>query len=164
MRLRTTCLLTRWHMTTTVKTCFKCNTEKQISEFYKHAKMGDGHLGKCKECTRLDVVANRLKKLDYYRRYDIERSKLPHRIADSSERVRLSKQVSPEKHLARHAVNNAIRDGRLTKSPCVICGNPKVVGHHEDYSKPLDVIWLCYAHHSQYHLGQITLPEKENAF
>lgn len=151
-------------MTTTLKTCFKCKAEKPLSEFYKHAEMGDGHLGKCKECTKTDVIANRLKRLDYYRQYDIERSKSPHRIAATAARVRLSNQLNPEKYKAHYAVTNAVRDGRLTKSPCVICGNTKVVGHHEDYSKPLDVIWLCYAHHSQYHLGQIKLPEKENAF
>lgn len=36
------------------KTCFKCNTEKPLSDYYKHKKMGDGHLGKCKECTKKD--------------------------------------------------------------------------------------------------------------
>ncbi|HAY3553731.1 hypothetical protein [Elizabethkingia meningoseptica] len=36
------------------KTCFKCNIEKQINEFYKHKKMGDGHLNKCKTCTKND--------------------------------------------------------------------------------------------------------------
>ncbi len=38
----------------TTKICFKCNTEKDLSEYYKHKQMGDGHLGKCKDCTRLD--------------------------------------------------------------------------------------------------------------
>jgi hypothetical protein len=36
------------------KICFKCNTEKPLSDYYKHKKMGDGHLGKCKECTKKD--------------------------------------------------------------------------------------------------------------
>lgn len=37
------------------KSCFKCNIVKPLGEFYKHKKMGDGHLGKCKTCTKKDV-------------------------------------------------------------------------------------------------------------
>lgn len=37
-----------------MKTCFKCNTEKELDEFYKHPMMADGHLNKCKVCTRSD--------------------------------------------------------------------------------------------------------------
>lgn len=43
-----------------MKTCFKCNQEKPIDDFYVHKQMGDGHLGKCKECTKQDAKIKRV--------------------------------------------------------------------------------------------------------
>jgi hypothetical protein len=52
------------------KVCFKCEQEKNITEFYRHSEMFDGHLGKCKECTKTDNRNNRARRLSYYRKYD----------------------------------------------------------------------------------------------
>ena len=61
------------------------------------------------------------------------------------------RQRNPEKYRAQTAVGNALRDGKLVKRPCEICGDPKVHGHHDDYSKPLEVRWLCWVHHKTIH-------------
>ena len=45
----------------------------------------------------------------------------------------------------------AVRRGEVVKQPCVRCGEKKSFGHHDDYSKPLDVIWLCALHHRERH-------------
>jgi hypothetical protein len=52
---------------------------------------------------------------------------------------------------AKWAVRYAIVKGELNRMPCVKCGNPKSEAHHEDYSKPLEVIWLCKKHHEEHH-------------
>ena len=57
----------------------------------------------------------------------------------------------PEAYAARTAVGNAVRDGKLQKEPCLFCGTAKVHGHHRDYSKPLEVIWLCARCHNRLH-------------
>lgn len=57
----------------------------------------------------------------------------------------------PERVKARNAVSRALKSGRLIKKPCVKCGDNKSFAHHTDYSKPLDVVWLCRTHHRAEH-------------
>lgn len=57
----------------------------------------------------------------------------------------------PAKKAARWAVKNAIRRGRMQPQPCARCGSPDSQAHHDDYSKPLDVLWFCPLHHSELH-------------
>ena len=45
------------------KKCFKCNIVKDLTEYYKHKKMGDGHLNKCKDCTKKDTKGRLAEKL-----------------------------------------------------------------------------------------------------
>lgn len=58
---------------------------------------------------------------------------------------------NPLKNKARYNIYNAIVAGKIFKKPCQICGELKVEAHHSDYSKPLDVIWLCKNHHLELH-------------
>lgn len=42
--------------------------------------------------------------------------------------------------------------GKLNRLPCEICGTTeKVEAHHDDYTKPYDVRWLCFNHHREFH-------------
>ncbi len=60
--------------------------------------------------------------------------------------------VNTEKlEAAKLVYNRAIANGRLVRGPCAICGKPNGVGHHENYDKPLDVVWLCPSHHRLRH-------------
>jgi len=110
--------------------------------------MADGHLGKCKECSRSDTIQNRRKKVEYYRMYDRERTRLPQRIALRNEILMKQKENEPDKYKARTRANNALRDGHIKKEPCYFCGSTNDLEmHHPDYSKPLRIYWLCKTCH-----------------
>ena len=125
------------------KKCLKCGEIKDIEMFYTHPKMIDGHINKCKACTKIDVHDNYKKNKVYYQAYDRERNRDEERKKRRAIYERNHREKYPEKYKARTAVNNAIRDGRLKKEPCCICGSMFSQAHHEDYSKPLDVKWYC---------------------
>lgn len=129
------------------KKCSKCGETLDLSKFYKHPGNLDGRTGKCKECAKEDVRANRRKNVEKYRAYDRERGN-----RQPAEYLKNYRVNYPNKYKATNMVNNAIRDGKLFKEPCEICGSEDSVhAHHDDYLKPLNVRWLCAAHHSQWH-------------
>lgn len=133
-----------------MKTCFKCQSLKPLSDFYRHANMADGRLNKCIDCAKKDARMVRSSKIDYYRAYDRERAALPHRQA-LAKRVFANWIVEhKDRRAANIALGNAVKRGLVKKQPCWVCGE-KAVAHHPDYSRPLDVVWLCYAHHKQTH-------------
>ena len=81
-----------------------------------------------------------------------------HRIArrtkkvDKTEEYRKYYKNNLEKVRAHATIRRAVVKGKLKKLSCAICklvGNSH--GHHSDYSKPLEVIWLCPLHHKQIH-------------
>jgi len=140
-----------------MKKCFKCKKEKEISEFYKHSQMPDGHVNKCKECNKKDVK-------DRYsteegRNKVIEYEKLrfnnPERKLKIKEYQRKRVINHPNKTKANRMVNNLIKKGKLNRLPCEICGDIKSQAHHPDYRRPLYVKWLCFKHHREEH-GQKT--------
>lgn len=150
------------------KTCFKCNEHKPLKDFYVHPQMGDGHLNKCKECTKRDT-AERSEKLSKVPEW-VLLERMRHRLKSAMARLegaatRLTpaqkaevtekyRSKYPEKRAAHYAVAKAIRAEILKKQPCEKCGAVKVQAHHDDYSKPLEVRWLCVPHHNEHHVAE----------
>lgn len=136
-----------------IKKCFKCGKKKDATFFYKHSEMADGHLGKCKECAKKDVTEHRLKNIERVRAYDRERGKLPHRIKSCLKNTRKYRKVYPLRYAAQAILNNAVRSKKIKKpKKCSICyKKKKIYGHHEDYYKPLEVVWVCQVCHKKIH-------------
>lgn len=111
--------------------------------------MADGHLGKCKKCCKLQARVRR-RTNPAVQEYDRMRSKQPERAAKRVAVGKAWRLANPEKYRAQNTVNNAIRDGKLKRQPCETCGR-RAHAHHDDYSKPLDVRWLCALHHQRDH-------------
>jgi hypothetical protein len=119
--------------------CKKCTGELPASDFYKNDLS-------CKTCRKALVRANRAKNINYYREYDRARGNRqpPNYLKEYRDRY-------PNKYRAHNMVNNSIRDGKLFSEPCHCGVQDGVHAHHDDYAKPLNVRWLCPAHHKQWH-------------
>ena len=154
-----------------MKICFKCQNKKPLSEFYKHSAMTDGRLGKCKDCTKSDVREHRLNNIDKVRRYDrnrpnaVDRTKrflVAHkeRLKDDDYKERTNKHKrehyrrNKEKKAANVLLKRAVDRGDMERPiNCPICGSGErtIHGHHDDYTKPLDVTWCCPKCHGEIH-------------
>lgn len=172
-------------MTSELKVCKRCAAEKPLASFGSHSHTKDGLQSRCKDCInavsrayratpeakekmheyhRRAVVKERVKEKDKARRNSpIGKKQITeaHRRYRESERGRIAaartkeRDVSSGKRIARIAVNNAVRDGRLPKVStmiCCSCGVPaEEFHHHRGYAKEswLDVIPLCRRCHCE---------------
>lgn len=142
-------------MTILEKRCFKCGRKKALSLFYAHPKMADGHLGKCKSCTKKDVRTRYEIKALEIQAWDRERSQKAERKKAQVRHLRAFRSKYPQKAKAWSAVSRAIQNGRLKRQACAGCGSTeKVQAHHHNYQRPLDVEWLCFGCHRRSRHGQ----------
>jgi hypothetical protein len=148
-----------------LKLCLKCRIEKPADQFYYDRSAPNGKRSRCETCQRADQrsrrAANPEKARDSVRRWrEANREKARERdrlryAADAEKYRKLVRQwerLNPEKKRARHRVLTAKRNGSLTPQVCEVCGAGKTHGHHPDYSKPLEVRWLCAKHHRLEHI------------
>ena len=112
------------------KYCTKCERELPVSQFDRDRSNPDGLYANCKDCKRAYRQANRKSWL-----------------STQYERIAGSPEIKP-KRKAWNALYYALKVGKITKpETCSICnervGKDKIQSHHEDYSKPFDVVWCC---------------------
>ncbi|WP_201595398.1 hypothetical protein [Psychrobacter vallis] len=146
--------------------CQYCKNSKPTDDFYQSSIRKDGKNGSCKECVRAKVRANRAKNIDHYLEFDRKRANNPDRVQarkdyqltergqqKASAAKRAYAERNPLIRQAHNAVNNALRDGKLARASCCeTCqSEAELHGHHCDYNKPLDVMWLCDPCHKAWH-------------
>lgn len=142
-------------------TCKVCGVTSDDAEFYS------GVNTRCKECHKAKVRENREAKSDYYREYDAYRYQNDPRVrarhrryaktdagkASLTEARKKWHENNAEKRAAHVILGNAVRDKRVDKpDTCSRCGaGGRIDGHHADYTRPLDVVWLCRSCHVAEH-------------
>lgn len=124
------------------KECGVCRELKPLEDFNRHRREPDGRQTRCRPCQRAGVKRWRQKNLE--------------KAGAKAQRER-DNEGNQEKLKARQTVRNAVRRGRMQKPDrCEGCGEPtpdrQLHGHHQDYSKPLEVEWLCPECHSAKHV------------
>lgn len=130
---------------TNIKPCRMCGLNK---DHYDSVPTG------CRDCYKARVRENRLANVEYYRKYDRERNKEPHRKEMFIvKQRRMRKEKGPDYMAAHNAVARAVKSGKLIRPlRCERCHvKEKIDAHHDDHSKKLNVMWLCPVCHAQRH-------------
>lgn len=125
--------------------CGRCQRTMPVDRFWRDRDKRSGYKSHCKECC--DAVRDPVKHAQKQARYA---QRHPDRIA---KRAVIKRRQTPEKHQARTAVSRAIGAGILIRpDACERCHSAVTVeAHHEDYTRVLDVVWLCQRCHLNIH-------------
>lgn len=129
--------------TTPTRVCSKCQQEKTLDRYEPRKNRPFGMQTMCRDCRRAARFAD------------------PEQLARTRERdntrargkAHPSGPTEPWRRRARVALRRAVQAGRIVRpTTCQECGGGgRIEAHHEDYSRPLAVAWLCRACHSRRH-------------
>jgi formylmethanofuran dehydrogenase subunit E len=145
-----------------MKFCPKCEQEKPIEDFAADKSRKDGKQVGCRSCYSKYYKANKEKHAENGRVWrdnnrervrELSRAWKMNNKEKTAENNRASIARNPGHHSARSKVNTAIMNGTIIKPvECEQCGGVgPIEGHHEDYSRQLDVVWLCRPCHAKRH-------------
>jgi len=145
-----------------MRLCKKCGIVKEDEDFYKSKSIKSGFRTPCKECTQKknkEWAKNNYGRIrEYVKEYTSkdgwrDKSNSYNREYHQKNKNKCCKykrelyHKNIEHNKVRGIFHNEVKSGRIKRQPCVHCGSLKSQGHHPDYSKPLEVIWVCSAHH-----------------
>lgn len=146
-----------------MKTCNTCGKEFTSEFFHRNRRTRDGIAHRCKVCAniykRFHAKSDRARAARA--RYKISaralfnkwskeyRERHPESVKQTLRKYNSNNKL---KRSARTSVSNAIRDGKITRGHCSVCGCAKAEAHHDNYSQPLNIRWLCKRHHEELHL------------
>ena len=146
------------------KQCSKCSLVQPLNNFCRQISSADGLQRWCRNCRREYDRHWRRARLEVNRQYtrkyrkahrksmrEYSRKNRENQRELRREYTRKYYKVHPERLRAATLVKKALRTGELTRLPCEQCGAPNAQAHHQDYSKPLDVVWLCPSCHQLRH-------------
>lgn len=141
-----------------MKTCSTCGTEKSDSEFQTRLASKDGLTASCRTCLK----ERDAKRYEKEREQRLSRQKAylstPEGKAAHKRATDKWREQNSVRRAAHVILGNALKYKTITRQPCWVCGK-KAEAHHPDYSRPLDVVWLCKKHHQEVH--QMKLGERQ---
>lgn len=138
-----------------MKICIHCDKVLPLEMFYKHPSTADGRLNKCIDCAKAYQTARRNANLERERALDRKRKTSVKSPEKRKEYKDAWKSRNQDAVAAHRLLNQAVRSGRIVRpAVCSSCGETSsrtLHGHHEDYAKPYDVVWLCHQCHGKQH-------------
>ena len=126
-----------------------CKKKLDETNFSKDKSSYDGLDHRCRKCNSERGKLYRLRRREYFKKNNENIHKKYRSTNLESQKIWRSK--NNEKILAHQELHRAIKFGEIEKSQCVICKNKNAHAHHDDYSKPLEVDWLCRNCHGLWH-------------
>lgn len=115
-----------------MKKCSACQELKSFEFFNIDKHQSSGYATYCKSCKK-----------------EKDKIRQKTRVVDKDKKDAWRK-LFPDRKNAQAKVFRALKSGKIFKQPCFVCGET-AEAHHPDYSRPLDVVWLCPPHHRQAH-------------